>query len=1362
VSALSILHGPALSHIPHETLAQMLLGAAGNFPSHGITFIDSNGKEDFLSYPSLLASARRYLSGLIALGLQPGNKVIVSIDDSKEFIVVFWACVLGGIVPAPISEPASATDPSFQRITGVWQALGHPRIIVDERRLERWEALRQNPLLADAHLCPAAALAASAQADIYPSKCDDLALLQYSSGSTGQPKGVMLSHANLMANCFAISTGTAMTSGDVGFNWLPLTHDMGLIGQHLVAIFVGVQIVQLSPATFLRAPLLCLRKIGEHRASLFSCPNFGIDWLNRQIANDDLQSLNLSSLRVIFNGAEPISIAIMNRFMEKFAAAKFSATAMFPVYGLAEATLAVSFPALGSLPHVIQISRSRMVNDRRAVPATASAEDSVIHLVSEGGPVAGVTIRIVDEYGNTVAEDVIGEIQLKGASITAGYYKNNEANGRSFQDGWFKTGDAGFISDRKLFVSGRLKEIIFVHGRNYYSHDIEEVLYSIDGFSRGGIAVVGSFNHATQSEELIVFAKHKGDISRFLPARGKVIECIRGRLEIEVTHVIPVSSIPKTTSGKVQRFVLRSRYENGEFQTAIETIGKLVASRMSEAPVVSEPETEFQHQLRRIWSRVLNIDERAIGIDSDFRSLGGNSINAMQLLGELERLTGSQMAHEVLLKCRTIRELDPIVSSTLRRNGQTGQTVEPSAPRLAEKVSDPERDIAITGLAVRLPFADTADQFWDKLCDAANCIAPVSAKRKALSRCHDWNDFMGELKDIEWFDNKFFEIPDEEARFMDPQQRILLEMSYGCLEDAGLANRLDEESDIGVYVGISSNGYAELLIKRLERDGLDGITQGTMAGNLINIIAARVSHKFNFTGPAMCIDTACSSFMVAIREAVRALRAREVSGALVGSTNLLITPTTHRLAQKAGILSPSNRCRVFDREADGSTLGEGAVLVFLEPLAEAIKNRKHIYGVIKGVAVNNDGCSLGVMAPNPRGQLAVLRDAYRDAGISPAEVSYIEAHGTGTALGDPVEMRALSNLFKEAGARDDCGIGSVKSNVGHLLHAAGGVGLAKVLLCLEHQLQVPTVGVESLNPSLEIEKSPFCVVTKVKEWQSQSGHPRKAGVSSFGFGGTNAHLVLEQYVDGASSNCSGTTEPATHLLTFSSRSESSLRRLIDSTMSWIEHHPNVFAAHICFTRNRFRKQWPHRAAFVFNDLAHLTAYSTQQPGRIVEVTGYFDRKRPAKTVCLVGDAGDFEEPSLVRSQYAGSATAGAVAGACVAESVVSALQSGGVSIDATVSAESWQDAIVELDKIRPEIVLAAGLSEAEAARLRDYCARDRRTRIVEVDHRPLLSVVAEVWVHGGRVAWERVHPEDDCKLVSLPGYSFDRSPFWLE
>ena len=419
--------------------------------------------------------------------------------------------------------------------------------------------------------------------------------------------------------------------------------------------------------------------------------------------------------------------------------------------------------------------------------------------------------------------------------------------------------------------------------------------------------------------------------------------------------------------------------------------------------------------------------------------------------------------------------------------------------------------IAITGLALRLPGAETQDEFWQLLADGVDKTAPVSQHRRDLASNQNWTDTVGELDDIQRFDAEFFGIEAEEARFMDPQQRILMEVAHDAVCDAGLVepHRLADRR-YAVYMALATNAYYPLVCQHLARNGQDSVHPRTIMNSINSAVAARISHQHNFTGPVMSVDTACSSFLSALVEALEAIAHSQCDGAVVGGANILSSAFSSMLCNAGGITAPTGVTRVFDAEANGTLIGEGAVVVVLEREDIAHRKNRHVYGRVLAHAINNDGASLNIMAPNPRGQARVIRDCYA-SGVDHTRVGYIEAHGTGTRIGDPIEVNALGQVYRIEDFTDrKVGIGSVKSNFGHLLAAAGGVGLAKLLLSLQHGRMVPNLNLRTINPLLQLEETPFEVVTELQSWDRIDDQPRVGAITSLGLGGTNVHLVVAE------------------------------------------------------------------------------------------------------------------------------------------------------------------------------------------------------------------------------------------------------------
>jgi len=419
--------------------------------------------------------------------------------------------------------------------------------------------------------------------------------------------------------------------------------------------------------------------------------------------------------------------------------------------------------------------------------------------------------------------------------------------------------------------------------------------------------------------------------------------------------------------------------------------------------------------------------------------------------------------------------------------------------------------IAITGLALRLPGAETQDEFWQLLADGVDKTAPVSQHRRDLASNQNWTDTVGELDDIQRFDAEFFGIEAEEARFMDPQQRILMEVAHDAVCDAGLVEpHRPADRRYAVYMALATNAYYPLVCQHLARNGQDSVHPRTIMNSINSAVAARISHQHNFTGPVMSVDTACSSFLSALVEALEAIAHSQCDGAVVGGANILSSAFSSMLCNAGGITAPTGVTRVFDAEANGTLIGEGAVVVVLEREDIAHRKNRHVYGRVLAHAINNDGASLNIMAPNPRGQARVIRDCYA-SGVDHTRVGYIEAHGTGTRIGDPIEVNALGQVYRIEDFTDrKVGIGSVKSNFGHLLAAAGGVGLAKLLLSLQHGRMVPNLNLRTINPLLQLEETPFEVVTELRSWDRIDDQPRVGAITSLGLGGTNVHLVVAE------------------------------------------------------------------------------------------------------------------------------------------------------------------------------------------------------------------------------------------------------------
>jgi len=515
-----------------------------------------------------------------------------------------------------------------------------------------------------------------------------------------------------------------------------------------------------------------------------------------------------------------------------------------------------------------------------------------------------------------------------------------------------------------------------------------------------------------------------------------------------------------------------------------------------------------------------------------------------------------------------------------RRLGKKPETAEP---------------IAIVGMGCRFPGAVDPDAYWRMLRDGIVATGEIPPSRWDIDELFDpTGEEPGKMSirtggfvdDVDQFDPMFFGIAPREAGKMDPQQRLLLEVAWQSLEQGGLAPETLSGSPTGVFIGIGGTDYSK--IPNQFDNYLEHIDAHGGTGNALSIAANRLSYVFNFHGPSMAVDTACSSALVAVHLAVQSLRNHECDAALAGGVNLILTPEVTIAFSKARMLSASGRCRPFDAAADGYLRGEGCGIIVLKRLTDAARQRDNILAVLRGVAVNQDGRTSGITAPNSRSQAAVIRAALASAGLSAEQVGYIEAHGTATVLGDPIEVEGLREVFRRRGGdQPPCYMGSSKAHVGHLETASGMAGMIKVILMMQHGLIPRQAAFEQLNPNMPpLEDTRLVIPREPIEWPT-GREPRIAGVSSFGFGGTNVHVVLEE-ASAAETRPPENDRPL-HLLALSAKTKTAVEKLSDTYRQYVDDHPDASLADICHSAATGRSHFNHRLAVVAGSREALRA-----------------------------------------------------------------------------------------------------------------------------------------------------------------------------
>ena len=546
------------------TLVDLLANTAINASKKCVIHVSRDGSEYAQTYADLYDQAKKTLAFLQDRGVTHGRVLILQLADSGRQLEVFWACVLGGIVPVLLPKVASwARDSEASRkLHSVCDILDNPCILVDADQAGHYASgVLRSETGSVAWLADAPDEGCVDRALLHTPHPDDLAYLQFSSGSTGFPKGIRLSHRNILCNLAEIVQASAMHADEKTLSWMPYFHDMGLVGFHLVPVYLGMTQIKMEAAHFIADPLLWLRKINEHRANMIGCPNFGLQHVLDKLGSADYENLDLSCVRLLYNGAEPISAPVMQRFIAQLEPIGFRSTAMFPVYGMAEACLAVTFSPLGSSPLVHSFDRNSLITEGLATPASDNMP--ALEYVDVGPPLPSVELRIVDEKGDKQTELRLGEIQIRGTNVTSGYQGLEDKNYNLFtQDGWLRTGDIGFLKNGRLIVSGRSKDVIFVNGRNVMTVDLEHHLVQRFEMKEGGCAVCGVTHPQTGRESVVVFVEHRSKNVPW-PRFYEIKNAAEDYLLFPVDSVLPIKLLPRTSSGKIQRYKLAQNWLNG-------------------------------------------------------------------------------------------------------------------------------------------------------------------------------------------------------------------------------------------------------------------------------------------------------------------------------------------------------------------------------------------------------------------------------------------------------------------------------------------------------------------------------------------------------------------------------------------------------------------------------------------------------------------------------------------------------------------------------------------------------------------------------------------------------------------------------
>ena len=1232
---------------------------------------DGENEESSITYEELDSRARA-ITAALAPQAAPGDRALLFFSGGLEFISAFWGCLYAGVVAVPVFP--ARLQRQIPRLLAIAEdseakfALTTAKIRRQAEDLfKRTPELKKLQWLATDNLLstPAGGVEASS------ANLETLAFLQYTSGSTATPRGVMVTHGNLLHNLANLRDVFQFSPESVGVTWLPHYHDMGLIGGLLQPIFAGGEMIVMPPSSFLQRPIRWLAAVTRYRATAMVAPNFAYDLCAEKVSAEQRASLDLASVKVALCGAEPVRPDTLARFAEAFSPCGFGQDAFRPAYGLAEATLIVSGHSDGGAPFTPAVLAEELQRNRIR-PAKETVAGSRV-LVGCGGIAPDITVAIVDpETLAPCAPDRVGEIWVSGPSVARGYWRKPEETEQTFsahlatgEGPYLRTGDLGFLDRGQLFVTGRWKDLIIIRGSNHYPQDLE---YTVERSHRALRPACGAaFSIDVEGAERLVIVQEVND--RVSVPNENVIAAIRRALteshevQPDVVALIEPRTIPRTSSGKIQRYACREAFLTGAL--------------------------EMVHEWR---NRENSPDCKQNGASHPRSGLVWDYLSTQSYS---HRLAGK-------------------ANGNGKTNGNGSQEPRPKS-RAEIGGADP---IAIVGIGCRFPGAAGFEEFWTLLRNGVDAISEIPRERWDIDALYDplpgttgkmstrWGGF---LPGVNQFDPHFFGISPREAAAMDPQQRLLLEVAWEALENAGQPPDKLAGSRTGVFVGIGGFDYSNVIINYQDHLKVMNAYLGT--GNAHSIAANRISYLLDLRGPSMAIDTACSSSLVAIHMACESLRNGQSDLAIAGAVNLILSPEVTIAFSHARMMAADGRCKTFDAKADGYVRAEGAGAVVLKRLSDALRDRDRILALVRGSAVNQDGRTAGIAAPNGSAQQAVIREALAQAGIAPSALTYIEAHGTGTSIGDPIEIEAIKGALGEAvPGEPECLLGSVKANIGHLENAAGMAGLAKVLGCLQHNEIPGQLHFTKLNPRISITGTRIVIPSKVQPWPR--AERRLAGISSFGFGGTNAHMIVEE--PPARSQPEGLPARPCHILTLSARTENALKEMAGRLEKHLAEHPEHSLANICFSANAGRSLFARRFAAVIeskNQLREaLSAFAVGEVARNPVAdprAGHFTRKDGPRMAFLFVGVEDSVACAAVQLYGTQPVFRSAIdrcsrfLGSHADEPFLAALSAGEKNLERRDPAVfALQFALAELWRswgIEPDAVLGAGVGEYTAA-----------------------------------------------------------------
>lgn len=640
----------------------------------GITLINGANKTEYLSYKKLYLEATYMLYDLQQKGLKPGDEVIFQFQSTRNFIVTFWACVFGKMIPIPVTFGVSIEV--MNKISNVWKKLNNPYIITDLEPLKeiasKYYEETKNETFKEIiqKLISFEKPSYAEQAVPLPSKHSDIVFVQFSSGSTGTPKGVINKQENILYNLSNSTSHLHIQNSDKFLGWMPLTHDMGLVFFHLLPLVTNVPQYLMPPIVFLTYPELWVESLAKYEITVSGSPNFGYKHALDCIEKTQLNGLTFENLRIMINSAEPVSISICKSFTKSLMPYGFSPEVIKPGYGLAEAVLGVSL-CYGYTPHLLEyyIDRSNLQVGKEI--KFLDSEDINAAAYADLGLYYGTEIKISDEKGNALGDGLLGYIELRSKAVTSGYYNEPEITKKMLsEDGWLNTGDLGFLHDEHLVITGRAKEMILIKGQNYFPNDLDKVIEELPEIKFQQVACCSIFNEEKQQDDIYLFMTHEGTVEEFFTLSNKIKKHLKLTIGLGMKKIVKVPKIPKTTSGKIQRYVLRNNYFNGSYNTFLSELEEIIQRQKLQIKQLTKEEIE--QQILKTISDIL--DRNDLTSTVNFFDLGITSLQVMQLKGNLESYIEEDLDEVIFFRHTSAKDLSEYIYNELLHNKKVVST----------------------------------------------------------------------------------------------------------------------------------------------------------------------------------------------------------------------------------------------------------------------------------------------------------------------------------------------------------------------------------------------------------------------------------------------------------------------------------------------------------------------------------------------------------------------------------------------------------------------------------------------------------------------------------------------------------------